>query len=112
MQTASTTRLTLAFKAPLFKLGRLVATPGALDALAPWPGRLEALVHRHVAGDWGVVSDDDRHQNDWAALHDDRILSAYPIDESKPSRGYGENTVWIITEWDRSVTTVLLPEDY
>jgi hypothetical protein len=41
-----------------------------------------------------------------------RILSAYPINETKPCKGYGDNTLWIITEADRSVTTFLLPEEY
>ena len=43
---------------------------------------------------------------------DTRFLSAYPIDESRPCEGFGDNTLWIITEWDRSVTTALLPSEY
>jgi hypothetical protein len=63
-------------------------------------------------GDWGCVCDADKRTNDLALKHGDRILSAYPIDPSQPSQGYGDNTLWIITEWDRSVTTALLPEEY
>ena len=45
-------------------------------------------------------------------MPDIRFLSAYPIDESQPCEGFGDNTLWIITEWDRSVTTALLPSEY
>ena len=54
----------------------------------------------------------DAATNDEAVTEGNRILSAYPIDPSKPSTGYGDNTVWIITEADRSVTTFLLPSEY
>jgi hypothetical protein len=50
--------------------------------------------------------------NDQAVEDGDRILSAYPIDPSKPCKGFGDNTLWIITEADRSVTTFLLPDEY
>jgi hypothetical protein len=91
-------------------LGRLLATPGALRALDG--ERIAALLARHIRGDWGVVDADDRAANDAALAQGERILSAYAIDPAKPCAGHGANCVWIITERDRSVTTVLLPEEY
>jgi hypothetical protein len=94
----------------LFPVGTIVATPGALAACGP--DALIAFLARHVTGDWGVVSIEDRHTNDGALRHGMRLLSAYPIDPAKPSAGHGANTLWIITEADRSATTFLLPEEY
>lgn len=97
--------------APLFPLGQIVATPGALDA-SRYPGQFLELLARHVRGDWGRVDPEDAEANTFAVTQGDRILSAYPIDPGLPCAGYGENCVWIITEADRSVTTILLPDDY
>jgi hypothetical protein len=58
------------------------------------------------------VSADDAASNEEAVTHGFRILSAYPIDPAKPSKGFGDNTLWIITEADRSVTTFFLPSEY
>ena len=95
---------------PLFLLGQVVATQGAMSigdmAL------LNRCLNRHVRGDWGCVCEEDRETNNEALKAGDRILSAYAIDETKPCKGYGDNTLWIITEADRSVTTFLLPEEY
>jgi len=91
-------------------LGRIVATRGALETVEAL--RIAQCIARHAAGDWGCVCEADRQANDAAVKEGDRILSAYPIDPSRPSRGHGDNTLWIITEWDRSVTTALLPEEY
>lgn len=60
-------------------------------------------IQRHRQGDWGDLCDFDRKANDDALKHGDRILSAYTIVGTK---------IWIITEWDRSITTVLFPEEY
>jgi hypothetical protein len=101
--------LALAGKA-LFPLGQIVSTPGALDTCSH-----EHLIHclaRHASGDWGVVCKDDAALNDASLTDGSRILSAYPIDPAQPSKGFGENTLWIITEADRSVTTFLLPDEY
>ena len=95
---------------PSFELGQIVATPGALEATTH-DQRLECL-KRHSIGDWGQVCGDDWTINDQAVEDGDRILSAYPIDPSKPCKGFGDNTLWIITEADRSVTTFLLPDEY
>ena len=95
---------------PSFGLGQIVATPGALAATTD-TRRLEYL-KRHSIGDWGQVCGEDWKTNDQAVEDGDRILSAYPIDPTKPCKGFGDNTLWIITEADRSVTTLLLPDEY
>lgn len=97
--------------APLFALGQLVATPGALEA-ARHAGQLAELLARHVTGDWGCVDPEDAATNANAVRTGMRILSAYPIDPALPCAGYGRNCFWIITEADRSVTTFLLPSEY
>ena len=97
--------------APLFPLGQVVATPGALDAVR-YPEQFLELLARHVRGDWGCVDPEDAATNAEAVQANLRILSAYPIDSGLPCAGYGENCLWIITEADRAVTTILLPEEY
>ena len=97
-------------KPPLFTLGNILATPGALDACSH-EHRL-ACLSRHVRGDWGSVDAEDAATNDDAVTSGFRILSAYPIDPAKPCKGFGDNCLWIITEADRSVTTFLLPSEY
>lgn len=87
---------------PKFALGRIVATRNALDRLAR--EEIEEALARHHRGDWGELDDEDRAANDAALRDGSRILSAY-------TAGKGEK-VWVITEADRSATTVLLPEDY
>lgn len=85
-----------------FPLGRLVSTPNALQSI-PHPELLAAL-HRHATGDWGEVDEHDRKENELSLKEGFRLLSVY-----RTSHGI---KFWIITEADRSVTTVLLPEDY
>ena len=93
-----------------FNLGQIVATPGVMDTV---PGsRLLQCLGRHLCGDWGVVGPEDAAENNLSTHEGFRILSAYPIDPSKPAKGHGSNCLWIITEADRSVTTFLLPEEY
>ena len=87
---------------PKFSLGQVVITANAARTL-----RQEDVViaiRRHARGDWGELDDHDRQQNQAALKEGTRLLSAYN----------DRNGVkfWIISEWDRSVTTVLLPEDY
>jgi hypothetical protein len=94
----------------IFKLGQVVATRGALAACTL--DYLHQCIARHVRGDWGVVSAEDRKSNFEALFSGERLLSAYPIDPAKPCQGYGANCLWIITEADRSVTTALLPDEY
>ena len=85
-----------------FQLGAVVGTPNALEHLTPV--EITTLLDRHAAGDWGDVSPDDALLNNDALDNGDRILSAYEIE--------GKGRFWIITEADRSVTTLLLPGDY
>jgi hypothetical protein len=89
---------------PRFELGVTLVTPAALAALEAANLPEVLLLARHVHGDWGELSEDDRLQNELAVLLGLRILSSYPI----PTGG----KVWIITEADRSATTILLPDDY
>jgi hypothetical protein len=79
-------------------LGQLVATPGALQALAEAGQSPIELVRRHLAGDWGELSEADRQENEYSLTHGFRLLSAYTLRS-------GER-VWIITESDRSATIV------
>lgn len=97
--------------APLFPLGQIVVTLGAL-VVSQYPEQFMELLARHVRGDWGCIDPDDAESNTLAVTEGDRILSAYPIDPAKPCAGFGENCLWIITEADRSATTILLPEEY
>ena len=94
----------------MFVTGQIVGTPGALKACSR--DYMMACLARHARGDWGLVSKDDAARNDAAVKEDLRILSAYPLDPEKPCEGFGSNTLWIITEADRSTTTVLLPDEY
>jgi hypothetical protein len=88
----------------LFPLGRTVATPGALGVLATKrSGYAADLFERHLKGDWGDVDREDWQANDQAVLDGDRILSSYTEDGV---------TLWVITEADRSATTILLPSEY
>ena len=95
---------------PLFSLGDVVATRTVSDLL-PHEYLMQCL-SRHVQGDWGSVCEEDRATNHEAVQNGDRLLSAYPMDEAKPCEGFGDNTLWIITESDRSVTTFLFPNEY
>lgn len=93
------------FKPPLFKLGQMVATPGALDLFDRTGVNANDLLARHVTGDWGDVSDQDATSNNKAIEHGERILSVYKLGPKK-------ETLWLMTEHDRSITTALLPEEY
>lgn len=95
---------------PRFSPGKLVATPGAVAAASD--AYLLACLARHVRGDWGCCCEEDKALNDAALASGDRLLSAYPLDATKPCAGHGDNTLWVITEADRSATTFLLPDEY
>ncbi len=86
-----------------FPLGRVVATPGALKLLAEAGEDPLSLLSRHCSGDWGELDAHDRRENELSLKNGWRIVSSYPV---------GEKKVWVITEADRSVTTILLPEEY
>jgi hypothetical protein len=84
-------------------LGRIVATPGALEVLSEAGEDPLSYLSRHSSDDWGDLDEEDRRENERSLRNGWRILSSYPG---------GGKTVWIITEADRSVTTILLPEEY
>lgn len=88
----------------LFELGNVVATSGALDAFDRADKKPLYYLSLHVHGNWGELDAEDKATNNMAAKSNCRILSAYTL-----STGV---KIWIITEWDRSVTTILLPEEY
>lgn len=94
----------------LFELGRVLCTQGVQSLVEADKVNPELLLRRHQRGDWGVVSEPGL--NDRAVRSGERILSAYPIDSAMPCHGYGDNTIWVITECDRSATTLLLPGEY
>lgn len=87
-----------------FQPGRIVATPGAIDAIARANQTIERYLERHLSGDWGDVGAGDWEANDWSLEHGERLLSSYRLPD--------DTTIWIITERDRSATTALLPEEY
>ena len=91
-----------------FTLGRLLMTPGARRALVTAEIDPFDLLAHHVAGDWGLVGPEDWALNNAARRDGDRLLSAYPLDPDRPKGP----RVWIITEANRSATTLLLPEEY
>ena len=82
-------------------LGQIVITANAEATLNP--DDVQKALGRHASGDWGEVCSEDAQLNDDALEYGDRLLSVYRS---------GDTRFRIITEWDRSVTTVLLPEDY
>lgn len=84
-------------------LGRVVATRAVVEQI-PAQIYIDSLLTRHAIGDWGNICAEDWKSNDWSLQHGARILSSY--ESPKGTR------FWIITEADRSVTTILLPSDY
>lgn len=89
----------------LFPLGHIVATPSALEALAEAKQDPSQYIKRHAAGDWGELEDgSDIKENVRGLAEGLRLLSAYTLPTGA--------RIWIITEDDRSATTILLPEDY
>ncbi len=89
----------------LFSLGRVVATPGALKELETLGVTPLSLLDRHIAGDWSDMDKEDQQANRQALKEGSRVFSSYkiPPDNTK---------IWVITEADRSTTTILLPEEY
>lgn len=89
----------------LFKLGRVVATPGAIRALEENDVDAWSFLCRHANGDWGCVPLEDQRENRRSVEAGGRLLSSYVLNE----RG---DKLWIITEADRSSTCLLLPSEY
>ena len=95
----------------LFSPGHVVATPAALALIQEHGASVPDLLHRHLTGDWQEMCKPDRDAN-WAAVLEGeaRVFSSFDI---APKGHAGKPIkIWVITEWDRSVTTVLRPEDY
>jgi hypothetical protein len=92
-------------KVTLFPLGQIVATPGALAALEKAGQTPLDFLSRHVRGDWGELDEHDRKENELSLKRGFRLLSSYRLSS-------GDTKVWVITEADRSVTTLLLPDEY
>lgn len=88
---------------PRFPLGQIVSTPGALRVLMAAGEDPMKLICRHVSGDWGNLDEADKRENELSVERGFRILSSYTVNATK---------LWVITEADRSVTTILLPEEY
>ena len=88
----------------LFPLGQIVATPGAIDAMTIAGDVPTRFLNRHRSGDWGIMPEDDKLENNWAVQNEARIFSAYKTSKNVK--------LWVITEADRSSTTLLLPEEY
>jgi len=89
---------------PLFSLGHVVATPGALAALRDAGQQAQEFLTRHRYGDWGDLTDEDWKANNFAVTRPLRLLSAYPLATGA--------TLWVLTEADRHATTLLLPSEY
>ena len=89
---------------PLFPAGQIVATPGALALLEQANRSPFEFLSRHLRGDWGDLCQDDETENELSLKQGFRLLSSYRVSEAQ--------TLWIITEADRSATTLLLPDEY
>jgi hypothetical protein len=99
------TQTTILALFPLFLPGQIVATPAALELLERHRESPETFLRRHLEGDWGNLSPEDVETNNRAIKHGFRVMSSYAL-------GPAGDKLWVITEADRSVTTLLLPGDY
>jgi hypothetical protein len=88
----------------LFPLGQIIATPGALAALEESRQQPIEFLRCHARGDWGTIHPEDRQTNEEALRCGSRLLSAYLTSQNEK--------IWIITEADRTATTILLPDEY
>lgn len=89
---------------PLFPAGRIVATPGALALMEQANKSPVEFLTRHLRGDWGDLCQDDKAENELSLKYGFRLMSSYQVMDTEK--------LWIITEADRSVTTLLLPSEY
>jgi hypothetical protein len=94
----------IAKRSPLFPMGQIVATPGALEALGKSGQSPMDFLGRHQDGDWGECDVEDRLANDEAVNQGDRVFSVY--------RTVKGEKLWVITEADRTSTCILLPDEY
>ncbi len=89
---------------PLFSLGKVFLTPATKAMFSEGILDVNELINRHISGDWSDMCDDDIESNKDAIVHGFRVFSSYKLSESQ--------NIWIITEADRSCTTLLLPDEY
>jgi hypothetical protein len=97
-------------KKPEVKLGQCVMTAGISELMhenEQFIVFVRSCMARHQKGDWGEMDDDDKKRNDEALVNGERLMSAYTLKST-----IMDIKIWIITEWDRSVSTVLLPDEY
>ena len=93
-----------------FRLGKTVITPGAIEALSKSNQLPDSFLQKHQNGEWGKLCEEDANLNNEAIAHEGeegkqmRVMSVYKTNKNE--------TIWIITERDRSVTTLLLPSEY
>ncbi len=87
-----------------FNMGSVFATPGALAAFEEADDSSLPFLMRHASGDWGDVCNEDRSENEFALDRQLRLFSVYHLSDG--------TKIWVITEADRSVTTILLPSEY
>ncbi len=87
-----------------FALGQVVMTPGAAEAFSATGEGPLPLLARHQRGDWGTVSPEDAIENEFSVARGFRVLSAYALKDG--------TRIWVLTEADRSATTILLPNEY
>ena len=90
-----------------FDLGAVVGTPAAVSAMQNVGVTARVLLDRHIRGDWGECDGEQAAHNDEGIASGGRLMSVY-----KFPAGAEETVLWVITEWDRSVTTILTPDDY
>ncbi|MCL2872803.1 MAG: DUF6094 domain-containing protein [Betaproteobacteria bacterium] len=96
-----------------FPTGNLVMTAAVSNNVEDGSLNINPFIARHFSGDWGDLSDSDKAQNERALKSgEERIFSSYNLDKKYEGQYGTEDKLWIITEWDRSVTTVLFPTDY
>jgi hypothetical protein len=86
------------------QLGSIVATPAAIRYMNEYSIDARYLLVRHMKGDWGDMGAQDIAANDRALATNERVMSSF--------KNAGPEPVWVITERDRSVTTILMPSDY
>lgn len=87
-----------------FKLGTVVSTPTAIAVLKRHGVTIDSLISRHVTADWGDTCDEDAEMNNAALTNGNRIMSVYELNH--------QDTIWLITEADRTSTCLLTPQDY
>lgn len=116
--TRTQTPVTIMTNTGRFATGQIVATPGAIALLEQHSISAAALIIRHLKGSWGDVCAEDAEANEMAIKYGNRIMSVYRLASieqvlSLPQASRTDlPTVWVITESDRSVTTLLLPSEY